>query len=181
MDRKIDFLKAYEKPISSKKIPRSLLVGGVIGIIFYIVLIVAIFSFWLFLRKEYGEISHQVEEKKSQISQMRKRESLYILLKQQLNALVKIRSEGEKDFLQAFPFFLKFQGGEINFDKISASAKEGIKLSGRATNASTLANFLSLIVSSESSNLFSKIILDSLTRDKDGSYSFSFSFAYGGI
>lgn len=179
MEKKIDFLKAYEKPISSQKIPQRLLVGGVIGIIFYIILVVGVFFFWLFLKNEYEEISNRIEEKKSQINQMKKKESLYVLLKQRLSTLTKIRSEKKKDFLQFFSFFLQLQEEEINFDQMSASAKGELKVSGRATNASSFAKFLEVLANPEFDKSFSKIILSSLSRDERGGYIFAFSFIYG--
>ena len=156
MKKGIDFLKAYEKPGRPKELSRIFKVGMFVIVIFYCLLSAAVFSFWVSLKKEHQEVNRQIEAKKSQISKLKKRESLQILLKQRLSSLIKLWSLKEKNFPRLLSFFLEIssEGADISEVKISSGGTLTVK--GIAANAFSLGRFLEKITSNEAANIFSK-------------------------
>ncbi len=178
MKKGIDFLKAYEKPGRPKELSRIFKVGMLVIIIFYCLLSAAVLSFWFSLKKEHQEINRQIEVKKSQISRLRKKESLQILLKQRLSSLAKIWTLKKGDFPRFLSFFLQISSKEVNLSEIKISSGGTVTVKGTAANAFILGRFLEKMTSNEAANIFSDITLTSVTRQKDGSYNFGLSLAY---
>jgi len=178
MKKEIDFLKDYEKISSPKKLSRFLTVGMFVVVIFYSLLVAGTLSFWFFLKKEHQEINRQIEVKKSQISQLRKKESLQVLLKQRLTSLAKLWSLKGGNLPRILSFFLQMSGEGVSLTEIKASAKGEVGVTGTAPNALNFARFLEKITSSDNANICSKIILTSVSRQKDGGYNFSLSLTY---
>lgn len=176
MKGEIEFLKPYKEKTALPQ-PLKILTGGVIGaLIIYCILMVAIISYWGFLRKEKEKIEKQIEVKKSQINQLRKKESLQVLLKQRLGFLTK------EQFFQPgkFPYFLNILSSlQPNVDLLSIQIFENkIEIRGSASNIIDLSGFLEKLETSSEFNVFPNIILDSLARNKDGSYNFSVSLEF---
>jgi len=178
MEKGIDFLKAYEKPGRPKELSRIFKVGMFVIVIFYCLLSAAVLSFWVSLRKEHQEVNRQIEVKKTQISQLRKKESLQILLKQRLSSLAKIWTLKKRDFPRFLSFFLQISSEGVDFSEIKISSEGTVTARGTAVNALVLGKFLEKITSSEMASVFSKITLTSVTRQKDGSYNFDLLLAY---
>lgn len=172
MKKELDFLKAYEKKVEIRgdifKIFGKRLFIILVSI--YCPLAGGIFFYWSILKKEYKQIITQIEIKKTKIKQQEKKESLYFLLKNQLSSLSKILSSNEENRFQVFSFLTQLSGGEVEISEIKVFSNGEIKISGVAPDAFSFARFLNEITGSESISPFSRIILDSLSRQKEGVY-----------
>jgi hypothetical protein len=181
MKREIDFLNAYKKISQPSKNIASILKSGLlITTAAYCLFLIIVFSWWGFLKKDFQKIENQIEVKKTEIKKLEKKESLYVLLKNQLSFLSKVFSSGEDNRTRILSFLFQLSDGRSKITEIKISPRgEEVQLSGEAADAFALANFLDTIVSSEQLKVFSKITLNSLSRQKDGSYRFSLVFTYG--
>jgi len=178
MERGINFLKAYEGRTSQKNFVRIFRISALLIFTFYCLLVVGVLSFWIFLKKEHEKINFQIKDKKSQVEQLKKIESLQVLLKQRLASLATIRLVKGGDFPVLFSFFSRLNSEEVSFTDIRFSSKREIGVKGVASSAFTLAKFLEKLVSSADAAMFSKIVLTSLARQKEGNYNFSLSLTY---
>jgi len=175
MEKKIDFLEAYKKPRQRGDFSALLKRTMVLVVILYCFSLIGIIGFWSFLEKENKQIKNQIEVKKSQLTQLKKKESLQFLLKYQLSALSKLWSSTRTDFSQILSFFLKFSPEGLELRGIKISNKGEIQIEGVASHSLAFANFLEKIIYGEGMQLFSRVILNSLSRQADGSYNFSFT------
>lgn len=177
----IDFLKAFEKRSApAKRLSRFFTIGFFFFIITYFLLVAGTFSLWLFSKNEQQKISQQIEMKKKQINQLKKRESLYFILKQRLSTLAKFKSlKEEKDFPQILSFLLGLNNEGVFFTEIKISEDGKVEISGKTPNFLALSRFLEKLSGEEYSKFFNQIVLTSLNRQEDGGYNFSLSLNYG--
>jgi len=179
MKKEIDFLKAYKKTSEpSKNILQALKNGLILVTAIYCILLGGIFSWWSILKKEFQGIENQIDTKKAEIQQQKKKESLYVLLKNQLSSLSKIFSSKEENYSQILSLFFQISEGKVKISEIKISPEGEIHISGTATSAFNLASFLEDAVNSEQMKIFSKITLNSLLRQKEGAYNFSMTFIH---
>lgn len=153
--------------------------GSVVLLIFYCLVAGGVFSFWFSTQRLSREVEEEVVIKKGQIADLKRIESLQVLLKQRLSALEILSSEKPPDYKALLVYFDRFPPGEVAINEILFSADGEISFSGQAVNSLLLANFLDSL-SWEKKDLFSQIILSSVSRQKDGSYSFSLNLQVGG-
>lgn len=154
--------------------------GSVVLLVFYCLVAGGVFSFWFSTQRLSREVEEEIMIKKEQIADLKRIESLQVLLKQRLSALEVLSSEKSPDYKALLVYFDRFPPGEVTINEILLSAGGQISFSGQAVNSLTLANFLDSL-SWEKNDLFSQVILSSVGRQKDGSYLFSLNLqAEGG-
>jgi len=179
MKKEIDFLQAYEKKVKpGKDIFRFLTKGLILITIFYCVFLMEVFFYWSILNKNLQDINNKIELKKDEIKRLQKRESLYFLLKNQISFLSKIVLGNEENYSQIFSSIFQLAEGKVEVSEIKISSTGETKVSASAPTAFTLAKFLDEIAGSKDMEIFSKIILNSLSKQKEGGYDFSLTLSY---
>jgi len=178
MKKGIDFLKAYEKPPFQKNFSQFSKIGMIVIVVFYCFLTGVIIFYWTFLKNQYQEIITQIDTKKSQITQLKKKELLQVLLKQQLSSLNSLFLSKRGEFPRLLSFFLQLSSDEISIGNIKISSSRQINVEVTANSALSFSRFLEKITNPENFEKFSEIKLESLTRQKEGGYSFSLSLVY---
>ena len=174
MSKKIDFLDAYKKQLSQEGKNTILSKMTLSILVIYCLFLLGTFFIWSFLKRDYSEVNRQIEEKKLKIDQLRKRESLYLILKKRLSFLSGMWPLPEKD-IQFLSFIYNFSSSDLRINDFKISNNKVAQVNGEATNALSMADFLEKITGPEN-NIFSKITLNSLSREKSGAYKFSLSF-----
>jgi len=179
MKKEIDFLKAYEKKTEPARNIFQFLSKGLIGImVIYCFLLAGIIFYWSILNREFKKVNSQVELKKTRIKQQEKKESLYFLLKNQLSFLPKIIPSGEENYSQIFSSISQIAEEKAKISEIKISSTGETQISGTAVNAFNFDKFLEEVINSEKIRIFSKIILNSISKTKEGNYIFSMTFSY---
>lgn len=174
MAQGIDFLK-LRREISAKqtRFLRLLKTGSLVLLIAYCLVAAIIFSYWVYLRRENQTIKTQTAASKQKISELKKTESLQIILKQRLSSLDKFFSQKSVDYSRSLSFLEDVSVTGIFLKELDLNQEGRVILAGSATDAVALSNFLENLSSENSKDLFSKIVLSSASRGKDGDYNFS--------
>lgn len=178
MKRGIDFLKAYKEPsLKEVKLLRFLKVGIFLFLICYCLLVGAAFSYWVYLRGENTRLGEQISLKKQRIGELRKIESLQIILKQRLSLLNKLFSKSKPNYSQLLTYLQQVSPEGIIFKEIRINEDGEVNISAKAPSALVLSRFLENLSSPSPSetSYFSEMTLLAGSRQKDGSYNFSFS------
>jgi hypothetical protein len=179
MKREIDFLKAYEqKTESTANIIRFLSKGLILFAVVYCICTAGVFVYWSLLSKNLNEINNKIELKKNEIRSQQKKESLYFLLKNQLSFLSKVFSGTQENYSQIFSSVFQLAGDDVEISQLKISANGETMISAMTSSAFSLADFLDRVTDDKDMGSFSKITLNSLTREKEGNYSFSLSFSH---
>ena len=174
MVKEIDFLKAKRKDLHRiEKVVRMLNVTSLVVLIFYCLIVAATIFLSFQLRDENTKLKSQIDSKKAAISELKPVESLQYVIKQRLSQLAVFFDGNRKSFSSIFSFFQQSISQGINFKKLEITDKGEVTLNGQASNALTLGNFLDSLVADSAVKLFSKVNINSLTKQKDGSYMFN--------
>lgn len=181
MAKGIDFLQAQkEKRREEEKVLVHIKIGSIIFLVVYCLLVGATFSFWVYLNQDYRNVSRQIVSKKQRIEQLRRVESLQIILKQRVFHLEKLFSYKAPDYSQILSYLEKISPAGVSLTEVELLENGEGKLSGIAPNALVVSNFLKELTSDTSTSPFSKIVLSSARRQKDGTYNFTLSFNANG-
>lgn len=174
MTQGIDFLKSRREVDSQQaRFLRLLKTASLILLIAYCLVMAVIFSYWVYLRRESQTIKVQTTASKEKISELKKTESLQIILKQRLSSLDKFFSQKSVDYSRSLSFLEDVSTGGVFLKELELNQEGRMTLAGSATDAVALGNFLENLSSENSQDLFSKIVLSSANRGKDGDYNFS--------
>lgn len=174
MEKEIDFLKAKRKELYKfQRVIRMLNVASLVVLVLYCLIVAATIFLIFEFKGENQKLNSQINIKKAKISELKEVESLHYVLKQRLSGLTKYFSEKRNPSALVFSFFQSSITSGITLKKMEISSLGEINLNGQATDVLTLANFLDSLGTEEALNLFSKISINSLTKQKDGSYAFS--------
>lgn len=177
MARGISFLISREEPSFQKgHFVRLAKVGSLVLLIFYLFVSLAVFSFWLYFGQESQRVNREMTLKKEEIASLKKIESLQILLKQRLSSLKAISEETSFDYKGLLVYLAQLSSAEVVFKNVAVSQKGEIVLSGEAVNGRVLADFLDQISGEKGRDLFARVILSSISRQKGGNYSFDLNF-----
>lgn len=173
----IDFLKA-QKEIELKRSQqwRRLRVISFSVLLFYCLLVFAIFAYWSYLANKNQQLELAVNKQKQRVVELKKAESLQLVLKQRLGHLSQLITQQRINYDQIITFLYQASSAGINLEEIKISVK-GVSITGKADNAPALSLFLDKL---NEGQLFSKIILTSSQREENGIYSFSFSLESNG-
>lgn len=176
MAKGINLLKKKKAiPVREAQLMRFAQVGSVVLLVFYCLIVVGIFSLWLYTRQESQEVDRQIAVKKQNITDLEKIESLQILLKQRLASLTALVGKKTADYPKILSYFTQFPSNEIILDEITLLENGKVTLSGQAVNTLVLSDFLESLVQGEGDDLFAQIILSSFTRQEKGNCAFNLS------
>lgn len=145
-------------------------VGSLLFLIFYCLSALATFSFSVYLRQASEKNAREIEGKKSKISELRKIESQQLTLKQRLAALTELTSKkgvSEDECLSQLEETLE---SGVTIKEIDLGESGTLKVNGKAQQAVVLARFFEKLTQK---TIFSKIVISSLSRQKDGTYLFN--------
>lgn len=175
MTQGVDFLRAErEEELAKAKARRPIKAGSIVFLIFYCLVIAATFSFWLILSQSSGQVKQEISLKKQRISSLKKTESLQALLKQRLSLLTKIVFEKKSNYSEILLYFEENSSEGLVLDNFKLTDKGGVDISGAASNAVVLSDFLKNLINEQSEEVyFSEITLSSLSRSEGGDYKFS--------
>lgn len=176
MPKGIDFLQVQKgAELKKEKFFRFLKVSSIVFLIFYCLLVGAIFSFWVYFRKESQDINYQLARKKQRIQELQKVESLQIILKQRVFSLNKLFSEKRANYPELLSYLGEISASTISLEELEVSEVGEVTVKGSAPNAFAFSSFLEKLTSTPPPSPFSKIVLISASREEEGGYNFSFS------
>jgi hypothetical protein len=174
MVKDIDFLKAKKKGLYRvEKVVRMINVASLVVLIFYCLIVAATIFLSFQLRDENKKLKSQIDSKKAAISELKPVESLQYVIEQRLAKLLIYFSSNKKSDSTIFSFFQQAITQGINVRKLEFTDKGEVMLSGQASNALTLGNFLDSLVTESAVKMFNKVNINSLTKQKDSSYMFN--------
>lgn len=172
-DKSIDLLQPDELSSVEKKRAFFIKIGTIFLIVFYCLAVVALFSFGLVVVRESRVVADKIELEKARLSDLQEGEALQLLLKQRLSSLVKVV---EVDGLEP-KYWLNYldnlvpEGVAIESSDWNADGE--VELSGIASNAVILADFLGTLKQATDEEKIARTTLVSATRQTEGVYSFS--------
>lgn len=169
MDQEINLLKAQRRRLDLKKISRPVKIGFLVFLIGYILVALAIFSYFTYLNYNSFSLKREIESKKGQIQQMKKVESLLVISKQRLGVLGDFLGKKTANYASLLEKIRSLTAEEVNLDKLEIEETGNILLHGQADNAVVLASFLERILGEKT---FTDIRVNTLSRAKTGIYNF---------
>lgn len=177
MAKEIDFLKSKRKEYYRiQKIIHLLNVGSLVVLIFYCSTVAATIFLLQRLKNESQSLTNQTNIKKAQIEQYKEVISFQYVLKQRLAYMVNVFSKKKISTAEVFSFFQRSLETGILIKKLDITDKNEIIFSGQANNVVILSDFLNIFKTEEAKILFSKTMISSLSRQKDGSYLLNLNF-----
>lgn len=173
--QEIDFLSGQQLKTGKKtKIAHFLKVGSIVVLILYCLLTAIVFSYWFYLNTQGRKTQQEINIKKQKIESLENIESTQIFLKQRLTALDKFFTNQVKTDLPKILSFFERVKGETRLKQINLTKEGEVTISGEASNALILTDFLKkLEEDDQSKELFSTITLVSTDKQKTGDYLFS--------
>jgi len=174
MANQVDFLKGQkEQELSKQKQFRRVRFISLMVLIVYCLLVGLTFSSLFYFQKQDRKIKQQQADKKAAITQLKKIESLDIILEQRLSFLSKNFLEKRPPWLKLLTFFEGNLVEGIKLKEIKITEAGETTVGGLASDALSLGRFLENLTLDGQNPLFSKMTLTSVTRQKDGSYLFN--------
>jgi len=172
-NKSIDLLRPDQLSFVEKKRTFYIRIGTIFLIVFYCLMVVALFSFGLVVVRESRIAADKIELEKIRLSDLQEVESRQLLLKQRLSSLVEVV---EIDGLEP-KYWLNYLDNlvpeGVAIESSGWSAEGEVELSGIAANAVVLANFLDALKQKTDEEKIAKSTLVSATRQVEGVYSFS--------
>jgi len=172
-NKSIDLLKPEEQSSAKRKRAFFLKTGTIFLIVFYCLLVVAIFSFGLVTQRESKIISDKTKQEQTRLGQLEDIETLQFLLKQRLSSLskaVKTERITPRDGLNLLESLVP-EG--LALEDIQWEKEGQVNLSGTASNALALSDFLESLKQATDKQKITSSVLVSATRQKEGTYNFS--------
>lgn len=173
MEREIDLLKVKEK-ISEReiKLKRFLQVGSGILLIFYILVLGGVFSFWVIQQRESQLVRDKIKRAEAKVSGLKKIESLQVTLKERLEVLASVFGEDKVNYQDVLTQFEQLTPSGVTLESIDLSKNGRITIEGSAETSVSLGEFLVNLTKPEEEN-FKNVVLSSIRRTEEGSYDFS--------
>lgn len=173
VDKSIDLLQPDKLLPIEKRRTFLIRVGAIIIIVFYCLLVVALFSFGLVVVRESQVVANKIESEKAKLSELQEVESLQLLLKQRLSSLAKVVEAGGLEPKYWLNYLDNLVPEEIAIENSDWSTEGKVELSGIASNAVVLADFLDTLKQKTDEEKIAKSTLVSATRQIEGVYSFT--------
>ena len=158
MEKEINLLRAKEK-ISAREVrlKRLFQVGSSLLLIFYILVLGSVFSYWLIQERETRLVADKIKLAKGEINSLKKIESLQIALKERLKVLTTAFKETEVDYEDILTFLEQQLPSGVNFESWDITKSGEITITGSAENSLSLGEFLANL--SEPEKEFKNIVL----------------------
>lgn len=144
-------------------------VGTIVALVLYVFLTFGLLGYTFLITRQLSQVEAQKAVFESEITKNEKKENLAVLLKDRLSKEEKLLAS-KVNYKQTFEVVDNLATPDILFEETEISKGE-LSLSGETTNASSLKNLLERIEGLADDFSFAKIL--SVSRTKDGSYSFS--------
>lgn len=173
VDKSIDLLQPDELSSVEKRRVFYIRIGTIFLIVFYCLVVVAIFAFGLVVLRESQIVADKIELEKTRLGNLHEVESLQLFFKQRLSSLAEVvETDGAKpkywlNYLDSLtPEGIAIEGTEWKDDG-------KVELSGIAGNAVVLADFLNTLKQETDKEKIVSSTLVSATRQIEGVYDFS--------
>lgn len=175
--KEINLFKAYlAVPQQKRDLVRKVRVVMIVALALYCLSLAGVFSYWLILKRQASTLSEKIENQRQKISRYQKVETLHVLVKQRLAALTPVLSSKTPGYHQILDELESIAPEGVVFTNFDFTTEGGFKCSAEAPNAVILAIFLERFLDLKNSVLPDNIDLSSVTRSKDGEYSFALTF-----
>ena len=177
MSQGINLLKREKaKNIQLLELIHTLKVSSFVFLIFYCLVVLAIFSYSVYLKQGSEKNSSEIEAKKSKIVELKKVESQQITLKQRLSSLTSLTVKEGPGYNESLSQLEEALESGVAIKEIKFDGPDSMKISGKAQQAVVLTRFFEKLAEK---SIFSKIILSSLARQKDGGWLFALDLRIG--
>lgn len=172
-DKSIDLLRPDQLSLIEKRRTFFIRIATIFLIVFYFLVVVALFSFGLVVLRESQVVADKIELEKTRLSELQAVESLQLLLKQRLSSLAEVvEADGlEPKYWLNYLDSLVPEGVAIEDSTWNANGE--VELSGIAGNAIVLADFLDALREETDKKKIARSTLVSATRQTEGVYDFS--------
>lgn len=171
MARGINLLQKEQEDIQLLDLAHKLKVGSIVFLIFYCLVVLAVFSFSIYLQQATKATTQSIETKKQKINSLKKVESLQLIFKQRLSSLSGIMNDKKVSSLRLLEAAQQPSEPGVTIGKMSIPESELLIIGGTALNAPALGRFLDKLTSEKS--IFTTIVVSSAARQKNGSYLFN--------
>lgn len=178
MEREINLLRIKEK-ISEREVrlKQFLQVSSSLLLIFYILVLGGIFSFWLVQQREIQVTRDKIRRAEERIMELKKIESLQVAVKGRLEVLASVFGEEEIDYEDALNQIEQLTPSGVDLENFDLTKNGKITIDGAAENSLSLGEFLANLTGSEEED-FKSIALSSITRTVEGAYNFSLELLF---
>ncbi len=172
-DRSIDLLQPDQLSFVEKQRTFYVKIGTIFLIVFYCLVVVALFAFGLVVLRESRLVANKIELEKVRLNELQEVESLQLMLKQRLSSLTKVVEVDGIEVKHWLDYLdnLVPEGVAIENSEWNAGGK--VELSGLAANAVVLADFLDTLKQKTDEEEIAKSTLISATRQTEGIYDFT--------
>lgn len=173
MEKGINLLRVKEE-VSERaiKFKRFLQVGSILLLIFYILILGGVFSFWFIQQRESQIVREKVKQAEAKITELQKIESLQLVLKERLQSLTSIFGKEEINYKDVLSQLERLTPSGVDLESIDLAKDGGITISGSAENSLSLGEFLVNLTDPEEEN-FESVALSSISREENGIFKFS--------
>lgn len=173
--KSINLLQPFEVSLAEKKRIFLLKIATIFLVVFYCLVVVAIFSFSLVTQGETKVMSDKIKLEQTKLSELQEIESLQLVLKQRLVSLSKIIDSLDIKSWLSYLEGLVPEG--LSLEEIQWKSNGEVKLSGLAGNAIALSDFINKLKQAVDEKKIASSTLISATRQKEGTYNFSFEIS----
>jgi len=141
--REINLFQIYRK-ISEKEIRliRGAKVASLILLIFYCLLVTGFFSYWLILRRQNEVVNSKIQSQKQRINELKEVETMQTFVQQRLSSLSPILTQEAVDYKKILTQMESLIPEGVVISKIGIDQEGRLLLTGTASNAVVLADFL---------------------------------------
>ncbi len=171
--RSINLFQAEEISPAEKKKTFALRIGTIFLIVSYLLIVIAVFSYWLVTEREAKLLTGKIRTEKTKITELQEIESLQALLKQRLSSLSKIVEIDKLNIKDKLNYLEDLLPEGVIFEQVHWSAGGKVSLSGLAANALVLSDYLDTLKEETDKKKIAKSTLLSAARDEGGLYKFN--------
>lgn len=168
--KEINLLKIRQELLEKRvRLARKTKTATLILAVFYCLVMSGVFSFWLILKRQSGQIVTKSELQKKKIRELAEVESQQTFLKQRLSAVSPLLAKEAMNYQKVLSQLEGLTPAGVNFTMFELNREGKIDFEGKAANVVVLADFLERLLGEET---MEKVQLSSISREQDGSYSF---------
>lgn len=167
----INLLPQEKKDFKRQSLLRRLKIGMSVGLLLYILVVGGLFTFSFLYSSQEKTIKGEISQLESQIKNFEKRESLITALKERAKAIDEVL-KGSVRIPELLSRTEELTLPGVVFQTMEVASGQ-LDWEGAAQNVLVFGDFLDQFHKEETASLWSSLNLESLNRNKDGSYFFS--------
>ncbi len=171
--KEINLIESYlKKPKIGAEIKRQTRVIVLVFLLAYCLVTAAVFSYWFVLKNKSESLVKKSQAQEVKIKEYQKVESLHVLVKQRLAALVPLFDKEPVDTTRVLNRLEELLPPGVTVKDIGFDGLDEFKISGEAESVVAFVDFLNRLQNLEKDDYFKGVELTSAVRAENRRYSF---------